>query len=75
MKKGVNIIQGTVNNILSKEQDLYESRIVVCLECEHSESGSIGLACTICGCILGSKTRVPEEECPQKKWLSVNQVA
>jgi len=34
---------------------------------ETSEVGKIGFY-RGCGCVLGSKTRVPEAHCPAKKW-------
>jgi hypothetical protein len=51
-----------INEELSKE------RLKICRNCINFESP----ACKICGCDMAAKTRLPNEECPDKRnrrWL------
>lgn len=85
------IIQGTIFNLLNKEEELYLERMKVCSKCKLLKVDKIfGETCNStmylnpktnelspiprpgfihgCGCVLGSKNRVKEAECPLKKW-------
>ena len=84
------IVKGFYNNIVNKEEDLFQSRIEICRKCKlHKDDPVFGEACNSnlylnpvtdetsktpkigfyngCGCILASKCRVPEAECPLKR--------
>lgn len=49
--------------------DVYQSRIQLCMTCEHHT----GLRCRLCGCFTNAKARLPHEECPAKKWPAMAQ--
>ena len=41
----------------------------ICKKCNKSEHiKGFGEICTLCGCILESKTRVEDEKCEMNKW-------
>lgn len=46
-------------------QALSEERMKVCRNCTHLQMGMI---CAMCGCTVQAKTRLPEEQCPLKRW-------
>lgn len=63
------IAKGFYNNLLNKEDDLYQERIKICRSCELIRIDRIfGEECSICGCILRSKCRVIDANCPEGKW-------
>ena len=84
------IAEGFVNNILKKEEDLFNTRITICRSCKlHKIDKVFGEVCNKslwlnpetneisnspkikyvhgCGCVLKSKTRVPNAHCPLDK--------
>lgn len=63
-----NIIKGTIYNVLRKEQKLADERLPICKKCEHIKDTKFGEICSLCGCILESKTRVEDEHCELNKW-------
>lgn len=63
------IAKGFYNNLLSKEEELYQKRIAICRDCSFIKIDKIfGEQCTSCGCILRSKCRVIDANCPKGKW-------
>lgn len=85
------IIEGTINNILNKEEDLFNKRIQICRRCVlHKTDKLFGEICNPglyvnpktnqlsktpkvgfiggCSCVLRSKTRVIDAQCPLSKW-------
>lgn len=69
VKKIWNIIKGTYFNITRKHQDAADVRLAICKKCLNSEHvKGFGDICTLCGCILESKTRVEDEKCEMNKW-------
>lgn len=65
----INIIIGIYNGIFHKEESLYSKRYTKCAICKYKETVSpVGEICSICGCILKNKLRVPEENCELGKW-------
>ena len=68
-KKIWNIIKGTYFNITRKHQDKADERLRICRGCNKTELiKGFGEVCTLCGCILESKTRVEDEKCEMNKW-------
>lgn len=84
------IIEGTINNLLNKEDDLYQERISICRKCKLIKQDKLfGEICNPslymnpitleisdvpkpgfqhgCGCVLRSKCRVRETNCPLKR--------
>jgi len=62
------IAQGFYNSLLNREEELYQDRIKVCRCCELLKIDEIfGETCKSCGCILRSKCRVKDAECPKGK--------
>lgn len=76
------IIEGTVNNLLDKNTELYQERINICKKCPLLNS--LGICNPLkylnpqtgevsntkkegfvkgCGCVMSSKTRVPNAKC------------
>lgn len=89
MNKVSQIIEGTINNVLNRNEDLQKERMKICYKCPlyspkfggqcnnrlwlNAETGDISLTKQLgyvrgCGCVLNSKTRVPESHCPAGKW-------
>lgn len=84
------VIEGSINNILKRKENLYIKRMLICKQCKLYKVDNIfGAMCNSslylnpitdelskkekigykqgCGCILGSKNRVPESHCPVDK--------
>ena len=84
------IVEGSLNNLFKKEEELFKKRIQICRECPLIlKDKMLGEVCNSslylnvkdntvsrtekdgyvngCGCILGSKTRVPTAHCPANK--------
>lgn len=69
LEKLNHIIRGWYYKIFGKNKELYNSRIIVCNECEHKECfGKYCCICELCGCELSAKLRVKEEKCIIGKW-------
>lgn len=89
MNKIGQIIEGTINNVFNKNENLQQERMKICYKCPlysskfggqcnnrlwlNVETGDISLVrqqgyIRGCGCVLNSKTRVPEAHCPAGKW-------
>ena len=69
LKKIWNIIKGTYFNITNKHQDKADKRLAICNICNKTEIlYGVGKICTMCGCVLESKTRVDDEKCEMNKW-------
>ena len=69
MWKMINILIGTFNNIFNKNKKISIPRMKICKDCEYIKKiNKIGNVCTICGCILESKTTVLNEKCNKGKW-------
>lgn len=51
-------------------EELSQKRLKVCYNCPRLMGGMV---CSICGCEVHAKTRLPEEKCPETKpgprWL------
>jgi hypothetical protein len=49
--------------------ELSAARMKFCYNCPHLVGG---LVCNLCGCEAHAKTRLPEQQCPDKppRWLS-----
>jgi len=65
--QGNQIAQGFYNSLANKRTDLYTYRIAICRECPKIYKGVLGEICSICGCVLQAKCRVPEANCPENK--------
>ena len=62
------IAQGFYNNLMNKEDELYQKRIAICRNCNLIRIDKIfGEECSSCGCILRSKCRVVDAKCPEGK--------
>lgn len=55
----------SMKNIRLAEENVYSSRINVCLSCEKLLYGS---TCAVCGCIMQVRARLEDGKCPQKRW-------
>ena len=63
------IAQGWANDLLKKEEELYQKRISICKQCEYCvHIESLGDIYDECGCILDAKARVKDEKCELNKW-------
>lgn len=47
----LNIIEGHINELFKKEQDLYDDRIKICDECQLESSTLVGKVCDARKCI------------------------
>lgn len=47
-------------------EEVQRERLSICQECESLLNGR----CSLCGCFVESKTKIPTSECPIKKWLA-----
>lgn len=69
------IISGQVKRITGANQELFDERHKICLECpNHKIQAGYGEYCKLCGCQLEAKLRVKREICPANKWLPVGNV-
>lgn len=69
MVKIINIITGTVNNLMNIMPSYGEDRLEICRKCDKLKVGVMfGERCGKCGCILKSKVTVESEKCPDGKW-------
>ena len=69
--KAVKIATGYAYLAAGVNEELSEQRMKICNNCPNLRGG---LVCVICGCEMHAKTRLPLEECPDKKnqrWLAV----
>lgn len=48
-------------------EELSKKRLRICRNCPKFKNP----ACTICGCEMAAKTRLPQESCPINKWQRV----
>jgi hypothetical protein len=73
MAKVKNIAEGYTNLVKAKLniaseliEEMSKERMDLCNACVNkSENGR----CALCGCVLAAKTRSPEDQCPERKWL------
>ena len=66
IKKAGRIVRGFAYAAGGFNNELSAERMKICNNCINKKGGD----CTICGCVLIAKTRVPEEFCPINKWGS-----
>lgn len=70
--KPLTIIKGTYYNVTNKHEDLVTKRLKICYACKYAENVPITHGrqniCTLCGCVLESKTRIQDEQCEMNKW-------
>ncbi len=60
-------LQNYIDNLDVDEkasEELYESRLVVCKECELLLEGM----CRSCGCYVELRAAIEKNTCPRKKW-------
>lgn len=71
------ILKGHINEIFNKQEDLYNSRILICKKCPLFTESSIGYLCDKnkihnnirgCGCRLSAKARLINSKCVLNKW-------
>jgi len=62
----INVIEGTINQALNRNEELVTARRLICSYCEfyNKENDS----CLNCGCPINKKGRVRKSHCPIKKW-------
>lgn len=61
------IIEGTIKNIIGDNTNSSESRLQTCKICPKLSKG----VCTICYCVVKSKSKVFTEYCPMNKWNDI----
>lgn len=70
-RKMVNIVKGTINNLLNRFDNESSRRLNICLQCENlGHIKGFGYYCKNCGCIIKSKITVKDEIC--NKWNNKN---
>jgi len=62
--KVMQIATGYAYLALGINQDLSKQRVKICSNCPRLSGGII---CSLCGCEIHAKTRLPAEECPETK--------
>jgi hypothetical protein len=67
VKNGQRIAKGFAYLAGGINQELSDKRIKICNNCPRLRGG---ISCSICGCIVEAKTRLPEESCPEQRWPS-----
>ena len=72
----LNILKGATNNFVRTKviEDIAKTRLEICNNCSSKSTDCAPLiksCCSICGCSLAWKSRVPEEACPDNKWPSL----
>jgi hypothetical protein len=66
VKAGAKIATGFAYLAAGVNTDLSKERLKKCNNCPRLVGG---LICSECGCEVHAKTRLPEEQCPLKKWI------
>lgn len=59
------ILEGIVNLVLSKNEDLASIRIKICEPCPHKTKWGM---CSLCSCSLSIKVHNKTEKCPINNW-------
>lgn len=49
---------------LYPESTMQQLRLTICASCSDRQDAQ----CSICGCYLAAKTKLPNEHCPKGKW-------
>lgn len=62
-----NVVKGFAYLIGGINEELGAERLKICHNCPKLSGG---VACTVCGCEVHAKTRVPNESCPIGKWCA-----
>lgn len=67
-KQVVTVAKGYAYLMFGVNEKLSKQRMKVCRNCPKFNSDG---SCSICGCDMAAKTRLPQEQCPDKKpkWL------
>lgn len=69
------IISGQVKRLTGANQELFEQRYSICLQCPNRKiRKGYGYYCGLCGCQLEAKLRVEQDICPDERWLPVGNV-
>lgn len=66
VKNGQRIATGFAYLAAGVNDSLSASRMKICYNCPKLVGG---LVCSVCGCSVDAKTRLPEESCPENKWM------
>lgn len=66
-RKAFNIVRGFYFSYKKENEDLKNTRLKICSSC-LSLDYDVEFFCGNCKCGLDQKSRVPDEECPLKKW-------
>ena len=74
-QRAMNLGRAIVRHVADKGQtvadDSYEMRLAVCRECELCDTARMVCRHQSCGCFLQIKARWQSEDCPLKKWPSI----
>lgn len=62
------IVKGIVNHLMDNELELSKARMKICNKCEDKYESNLGTRCSLCGCVLKWKTKVPDAVCPKSDW-------
>ena len=69
-----NFFSSMFNHLISGlpkvSQEISDERMSICLTCDQYDPNHKG--CFVCGCYLPEKVAMADQECPLKKWLSVD---
>lgn len=72
LEKLLHIIIGWYYTFIGKNHKLLQDRMKICDSCDKKIRITKNIyICDVCGCILQSKNRVKDEECPLGKWKQV----
>lgn len=71
MSNFLKIIKGVINHLFGRNKKLSEKRLQICKGCDYyDKNGESELAvfpntpaCSLCGCVLAWKTKIPSEKC------------
>lgn len=66
VKNGAKIATGFAYLAGGINEELSKKRMRICSNCPKLFGGEV---CSVCGCSVAAKTRLPEEECPLKRWI------
>lgn len=69
------ILRGIYNTAIrqSDVEKIAKERMNECEKCPHLKKSSFGPRCGKCGCLLKLKTRSIKSECPEKRWLAIQE--
>ena len=56
-------------------QNMFKQRLKICKKCPNFKETNPVLGhgiCSVCKCVMGLKLNIPDQKCPEGRWLEWN---